>query len=395
MTPRTVAVLVTVSLALAQVIWGQGLVYSPPPLLDTSAAGDDPWVMRSVGAAPMRWQGRNYLISSTGNELRLWDVSDPEHPSFAGQTGWHVPPFGDRDYNLFNFAVCDDCRYGIAGFQSCGTVLFSLGELAVPHWGEYRRYPDARSYGGVVYRHGGQQYLLAAGLRDVCQGGGAVYRISGVEPEQLELVNCLLAGTSAISTDGGVYLPGDPTHVWVVTGTRSHVYRVEASGWLTWTGEGPRAAWIRAVGLAVDGTLAATASAAGSYLWDASDPEHLVQLAELPQPTPTFDYDSVVLGDGRLVGQVLGGQGGQYIRTFDVTDPAHPVELDPGFWDTGNAWNAYTYGAEVNAVLLGDWLILSRWSVLQRYAWSPPVTDSVFAAGFESGSTAAWSLTQP
>ena len=38
---------------------------------------------------------------------------------------------GDSDYDLMNFSICDDCRYGIANFK-LATVLFDLGTAAEP-----------------------------------------------------------------------------------------------------------------------------------------------------------------------------------------------------------------------------------------------------------------------
>ena len=104
------------------------LEFSPPVLFDTSgdptASPDNP---RSRGAEVFSWGGHQYLLHGTGNELQMFQVDDPEQPGPGRDSNFHVPPYGDRDYNLFNFSVCDNCRFGAAGFDVQGLVLWDFG----------------------------------------------------------------------------------------------------------------------------------------------------------------------------------------------------------------------------------------------------------------------------
>jgi len=357
------------------------------PLLDTSAQIDDPWVRRALGIAS--W-GDRLAVVNTGNELQFLDLQTMR---LGASTSWRVPPFGDRDYNLFNFSLCDDCTIGVAGFQSVGSVLFTAVRTpTTASWGAHRRYPDARIYGGATYLHGGVQYLAAGGLTDACHGGGTVYRPTGLEPGDLHAVGCVLAGASEISVDGGLYLDG---YLWVVSGTRVHRYRVEADGTVTWLGELTRAGFVRGAGIALDqeAHLLAAATPYGAELWSVADPEAPVRLAQW-QPHQTIDPDTVALRYPYLWCAAYGGTTELMTHTFDVSDPAHPVEVAEETWANGAPAQQYAHAGNMAALFLPDYrLLVARWSVLLLLEpeWAPPPAE-VFADGFETGTTGAWSV---
>jgi len=249
--------------------------------------------------------------------------------------------------------------------------------------------------GGATYVHGGQQYLLAAGLTDACHGGGAVYRPSGVRPADLLLVGCVTAGASEIGIDGGLYHDG---YAWLVSGTRVHRYRVEPQGGVTWLGELTRAGWVRGPGIALDAQerLLAVANTTGVELWSVADPEAPVRLSRW-SPHPSIDMDTVALRWPYLWCAAFGGTTELMTHTYDVTNPAAPVEVGAETWDDGAPAQQYAHAGNMAALWLPDYrLLVARWSVLLLLEpqWGPPPSE-VFADGFESGAAGAWSTVAP
>jgi hypothetical protein len=75
--------------------------------------------------------GEDYLILNQGNELQMWNVSDPANPVGVSESRFRIPNLGDSDYDLLNYSVCDGCRYGIANFK-LATVPVSYTHLTLP-----------------------------------------------------------------------------------------------------------------------------------------------------------------------------------------------------------------------------------------------------------------------
>jgi len=89
---------------------------------------------------------------------------------------------------------------------------------------------------------------------------------------------------------------------------------------------------------------------------------------------------------------------------FDLTDPAHPVELHPEFWmatpaectvgstvpPSAHVWNDYPCMSNRGGVWRDNTLYLSRSSVVERFDLTVTVDSSIFADGFESGTTGSW-----
>ena len=67
----------------------------------------------TTGGAP---SDRDVIVigATTGNDLQLSNIADPQLPTNTSVSDFNVPPYGDYDYNLREFAVCDDCRFGSA-----------------------------------------------------------------------------------------------------------------------------------------------------------------------------------------------------------------------------------------------------------------------------------------
>ncbi len=359
------------------------LEFVPPLLFNTSSAGDDPWVQRTMYSQIFQWGTHRMLMHSVGNELEVMTLDNPLSPGSGVESHFQVPPFGDRDYNLFNFAICDDCRYGLAGFQSVGTVLFDLG-TGITHLfvaNAHERYTTASNMGGFTFKHGAQQYLVANNLLGTC-GGGEVLLFNGTSPEQLTLLHCLQDATGGpVGADGGIYIPGSPAYVYIVSGTRAYTFRVSGTGnglSLAYRGQFIRAGWVRAPGLDADldapqpfPRLLVATNPNHSEIYDLEDPDQPVLLAEF-NPHPSIDMDSVAVEFPFLWLGSFGGQTENMTHTYDISDPSNPVPLDHGFWSTSNEWNAFGYAGNMGGDFTadGEYFFLSRWSVLERFEFS-------------------------
>jgi hypothetical protein len=136
-----------------------------------------------------------------GNELQLWNVTDPANPVMGSTSRFRITNLGDSDYDLVNYSVCDDCRYGIANFK-LATVLFDLGTASAPTLSIDREYhPLVASRFGFTFSYGGVQYVLSDDLEDGsgepihCAGGGTpLVRMSGIYPTDLTKVGCVEDG---------------------------------------------------------------------------------------------------------------------------------------------------------------------------------------------------------
>jgi hypothetical protein len=347
----------------------------PPPPIDTSVQGDAPWVSRAIGAQTFSWRGRPYLAVNVGNELRIMDIANPAAPQGEGNSGFGVPPFGDRDYNLFNFSVADDCRYGVAGFQSVGCVLFDLGASTSPLFMARRHYASAAVLGGLAFRHQAQDYLVVDG-RVLGQAPGACLVLpSGVHPGQQTMLKRLVDATGeGISCDGGYYLPGEPAHLYLVSGTRVYVYRLAGAGaclTAAYVCQPMRAGWVRGPGLSVDwpARLACACNPLATELWSLANPEAPVKLASW-KPSSNIAMTTCALRKPFLWVAASGGDGAIFTHTYAVGQPTAPREIGQEFWADGQPWNSYPYGGNIAAAFhptAAGWLYGARWSTLQTW----------------------------
>jgi hypothetical protein len=387
--------------------WAQGgcLEFVPPLLFGgPGQIPPDPDVpARCMGIDMFTLGGHRYLIHNLGNDLEIVRLDDPLDPGPPVDSSFGVPPWGDRDYNLFNFTVCDECRYGVAAFDTQGRVLFDLGTGQAPSFATYHYYADAPGRGAFTFMHGTQQYLVSSRVQDVCESNDALFAFNGVDPTDLLFLQCVTdAPGDPVGTLNGFSIPGSTSYVYLVTTHgRVEMYQVTGSGTdlrlqpLGWT---IGAGWLfgRGIDLDLDAPppflrLAVSAGPSGVQVWDLYDPGAPVVLSQWdPNPglamrTVAIEYPHVWVGadwETTTAGSTF---------TYDISDPSSPQGLDPGFWYGSNPWSSYPGSVNVGAVFTADseWLFLSRSSVLERIHFCQ------FADGFESGSPSAWSLAVP
>ncbi len=372
-----------------------------PLLHDTSDNPDGvPWNPRALGV--LRWQrdGEPYLIANLGNDLAMWKINNPAAPGPKAESHFGVPPFGDRDYNLFSFDICDGCRLGIAGFDAQGMVIWDSGTLVGhPRLSVSKYHPSASGIGGVTYMAGGSEYLIARNLPgSTCSGKPTLWRIWGLGDADREVVQCLSAGTQAIGCDGG-YRLSDATGDYVVVADQSRrgwLFRILADGQLAYTGVYYMAPTSTGHGLAYDPEHHLVASAFGHVrLYSTAD-------EGLGNPVLVADWEPETAHVTSLVALkwpylLVGPTAGQ-VYAYSVADPANPVRVDEVFWSASQPWNSYDYAQFRDAVFTDDggWMFLARFSVLERFAVSgscivpPEPPAAIFSNGFESGDTSAW-----
>ena len=386
-----------------------GLEYVPLPWHNTSSnCTADPAVKRVYGPTVMRWGGRDYLVGAS--QLNPWKAE--LRATGLGPLSWArlgVPAYGDRDINLFNITVCDDCRYGAAGFDVQGLVVWDWGTGTGPLWGPSHRYVDSGTAGALTFVYGGRQYLIAR-LSPACQGD-ALVEVTGVEQADMRLVECVYNGAGQpYVIDGGFWLPRDPApgdpvtgHVWLLDrqlGERVHTYTVTtvngdphltAIGWVF------RAGWLLAPGVAVDQEhgVAVSAYSDGLSVWSLDDPAAPTRLSLTPL-WPGARMWGVSLRWPYVWAGVTNSIDPQVTFLLDITRPEAPVMLDPGYWALSHPWNTYPCAGNGGAAWYGDTLYLARKSVGLRHDLNIEIVDPpLFVDGFESGTTAAWTAAQP
>ncbi len=398
-----VASLLVVAVAATPTVWSQGscAVYSSPPLLDTSAdPGGTPFTKRALGVKLYRYGSDQYIVYNTGNDLAIRNLNDPENPGPPHVSDFNVPPFGDRDYNLFNFDICDDGVLGIAGFDAQGTVLFSLGTPGTsqfPSFGNFTYFDESGGVGGVTFRYAGQQYLVAKNLPGGCVGAPTLWRYTAPSSSGLQVVECVDADGQAIGIDGGYRVSnwsGD--FVVIADATRKgYIFEVEAGPTLRYTGTWVYAPTSTGHGFAAEAVPGLTASAFGdAYLYDASGGLDFPALVSQWTPEAAHMVSLVAVQSPYLWMSPTAGQ----TYAYDVTVPGAPRPVDGDFWDGSQDWNAVPYIMNRDAVTTADghWLFVARYSVLQRFEITRDcLLPELFADTFESGDTSAWSAELP
>lgn len=369
------------------------LTESLPLLMDSSNDPNGvPWVKRSIGVQLWQQGGSQFLVANVGNELNMWQVNNPATPTQKTVSHFGVPPFGDRDQNLFNVTIGH--RYGYAGYDAQGAVLFDTGTLAGhPSLSAFHYYPEASGIGGLMFTVDGTDYLIAKNLPGSCIGKPTLWRVNGLT--SLEQVQCLSAGTQAIGCDGG-YRVSDSTGDYLVIADQSrrgYVFRIDPGPQLTYTGVWYYAPTSTGHGLAVDVGHGLAASAFGHVrLYDVSTGVAAPRLVADFEPETAHVVSLVALSWPYLWVAVTAGNA----YAYDISDPSNPVRVDEALW----AAPSYDYSQFRDAVFTddGQWMFLARFSVLQRFAVSDGClvpSEAIFSDGVESGSTAEWSEVRP
>jgi hypothetical protein len=405
--PGAAALLAVVCLCVCEAS-ATSLEYVPPPWHNTSSTcAADPGIRRVHGGEVMTWRGRQYLVVASQLELGMAEL----RATGLAPLSWSrfgVPPYGDRDVNLFNFTVCDDCRYGAAGFDVQGLVLWDSGTGSGPILGESRRWVDSGTAGALTFTYGPRQYLIARVHAD-CQGD-ALVEITGIRPEDQRLVQCVTDGAGQPYTvDGGFWLPRDPApgdpitgHVWLLDrqlGERVHAYTVRTVAgdpWLDAIGWVFRAGWLLDHGVDVDlaRRIAVSAYSDGLSVWRIDDPAAPHRLSLTPLWAGVRAWGVELRWPYVWVGAMHTlDAGSTYL--WDVSDPARPLSVDPGTWDPAQPWNSYPCSGNKGGTWdpVTDTLRLSRHSVGETFQLHTNPA-AIFADGFESGNTAAWTAAQ-
>jgi hypothetical protein len=385
--------------------------FLPPLLFDTSdndsAVPSNP---RVHAVQLLRWKAHRYALYHIGNDLAYRRIDSP--PSFGTEyrSRFNVPPWGDRDYNLFNFAVCDDCRFGFAGFEVQGSVYFDFGTSLVPGWNRTRRDANQGVQGAFTFEHSGQQYLLVDNHPAGCTSGAQSrttlltfddYTAGGQTP-----VQCVDLGTGRLGILGGEYLPASASpdgfaYAYVVgAGSLVHVFRITGTGAslrLQHVGAPLYGTWLHGRGIRfdLDHDLMVSAWQGGVDLWNVSNPAAPAMVHRWHPPGVT--YTNIAAISWPLV--FTAAKGTVAVFVYDISQPTNPQLVDPTFWELSNPWNSYNRSSAYDAEFVdGSWLLFARFSVLQQYSVCDPTEpppDAIFADGFEDGTTSAWSGVAP
>jgi hypothetical protein len=321
-----------------------------------------PSIPKFFDPSTFKWGSKQFLVVNDGNELVYWDATNPLRPSPRAISNFNVANQGDSDYDLMNYSICDDCRYGIAVYK-LGIVIWDQGTGVNPTFGQRYFYPVGQDpRGAFVFKSGGDQYVVAKYLPgDKIGTTATVYKITGVNT-LLNVGNIATPGTKIVNgvKVGGIVYLGMMDN-WLYT------FRVQASGMpLAYLGRSPIRAFLgRGKGFSVSGAVGVSAFLDGAKVWDLTNPAAPVVLSSVGG-----SYQFAAIGGPFIwiVGQ------NNIPKTFRVDNPRAPVPLDPAFWDPSNPWNDYGTTCEFptgGVFSPGGWaLYMSRYAVFQQVNFS-------------------------
>jgi len=368
-----------------------------PLVFDTSSNPmPNPTNPKAHGIQVFLWNGVPHLVINTGNDLQLSDVSDPHNPTNIQDSDFGVLPFGDRDYNLYRFSVCDGCRYGTTDYDSAGSVLFDLGSGSSPAFGSFDHYTTA-GVGRMTFKHDGQQYLVADGFGASCGSFASLHEFNGTGLADLPFLACLTGPAAGeFHPTGGTYVPGPGSDgfLYLSDGVASiHVFRLVDGPTLSveYLGAPIQASHFKGEGWAVDLQTMLFAGVRGGVvrLYDIADPADPQLLSEWSVADALPAANLVAMVWPRLW---VGWSASTDARSFDIENPTNPREIDRGFWADCHPWNSFSssIGGDAEFTPDGLYLILSRFSVVERLMVDPACPGLVFSDGFECGFSSPW-----
>jgi hypothetical protein len=439
--------------------------YLPLQATDCLTAGDPyldwtgqepalPGTQRAMEVRVWRWDGRDFLLISTGNRIYRLRIAASGRPVVAARitlacsaVGCPLLIQGDYDQWAPRFATCDGCEYGLLCSRS-GTAVFGLPNLNT------KRLIESSIEGAFTFRRGSVQYVVATGWPGLCGAGTGRLRPALVRMTSLtshEFLHCLDGG---LGTPGApqrlfapleqlplpagheapppldtelIRLPSEPlgstetapaargataggayvvtagvdlgTHVLLLEpyGT-GNVYAVTGSGdglRLTYASTPLQAMWKWGPGIAYDSSSQTllTSLPAGNTIYDVSNPPAPVLISTLPSDL----QGSVALGDGRAVVCDL-----RDCNTYDVADLAHPVEIGADWWlplrpdppPEYPPWFSYRWQAHLGVTLLDGVMHFAdysvSWPLLSDLEACSEPAGLIFRDGFETGDTSQW-----
>ena len=373
--------------------------------------GATPDIDRVFRMQTITWNDHDYLFLDEGNEIRFFNIDNPQNPVPDGSSDFRVPNIGDSDYDMVSFSVCDDCRYGIANFKAA-TVLFDLGTDSTPIFGAQTKNDQATQvWGGYTFSHGGQQYLVAASLGSApCSNNtSGLYQFNGVDEAGNPLLQCLDSINGPPQIANGLEVEGTNPPIFYMSDEfdRFNIYRVRTSPTfgLDDMGNGGivRANMERGHGVSVDEAagLMAVASFGDLMIYDIGSnsgspiaPVLLssMDLAQLPTANAVaLRFPVVHVGKQYSDAPPL---------TFDVSIPTNPVPLDQGFWDPEKppnnlgicVWNNHaTFSDDGTAMYLSRYSAFQvidptecmGWALSVNFVWAPTSPDIGQWTGFQ------------
>jgi len=301
--------------------------------------------------------------------------------SFRSTTYFNFGTRGDSDYDLTQFDVCDECRYGVLAHKVNRTVVFDLGTGAVPTFpaGAYGIFqvPADRSLGGNVFAKGSQEYLIAA---DIPNGGcppnsSGLYTLDRYDaPVLIECLEVggaplLVRGLQSLDVGGIMYLyaaaSNGPVHVFRADGAGAFLDLVYQ--------DSPAGMFGRRYELSIDANNRRAASANFNdrvvSTWSLADPAHPVLKHVIPATATIVSLRSPSADSASTLIMAMIGWN-RSARTF-VVDDGVPEEFEATYWsDQSLAHNDLpTCGFENGGVLSSDGsvLFLSRNAVHQVF----------------------------
>jgi hypothetical protein len=336
---------------------------------DAADCASAPYNDRSFYMTGLEWKGEDFLIHSTGNDLELIRTSIPPEP-YQG-TGWHgsIGNQGDNDWGLEAFAVCDDCRFGVAYYR-LGTVLFDLGEARSPRFASANILSSGLPY-GFTFSHKGTQYLVSTGIGPAaCPDGSGLYVFDTVDATQLAPIQCL-----SVNLTHGKYLQhpdrnGGKAFLWATAGGgRVSVWEVQDQGSdlqvaPVESGFNPiitgRANSLSSLAVDLENCAAVTVDRYSFRVWsvnDITDPVLVTTVGDhMENSLVTMSYPLVYTAGYQRPGSSM---------TWLIGDSVW--QINPGFWGE-NPWNTHECQLrEGGAAIIGDTLYVSRHAVAQAF----------------------------
>jgi len=353
-------------------------------IFDTSSSCDAvPTIRRVYGAKRFMWKGVDCFAVSTGNEIDIYNVTDPKHPVLFERSNFRMGNVGDEDTGLYNFSFCDDCRYAVANY-SRGSVFVDLGTKAIPEFNLFSKDVSANLiHGSFVFKNGSQLYLVAEHSNCVYSG---LHRYNNEDDR--EFVECIdVPGqvprvVHGEHIDEALYLADSTKRVFLFNDELDYIST-------------PCIAYsITDSGMSFDGDTAAVANNTGLHIFNVSDSLAPVEVGSVPG---NWDRSSIN-GDKVIVAKM----GVKYSeRTFDISTLDDIIEMDAQFWSSTHPWNfpPPAQGDECTSIQAVHFIdestiYLLRESRLQIInVIDCPVTDDIFFSNFETGDTSEWSNT--